>query len=144
MLHTPTCWGLPTMFDDVPWLGAVSLHSLPPSSLSSLPLRFHKAQIESLGQRGDALLSMCPFLLFFLKLIYSYILYLAALGPHYSGFSHCTSSQCAIFRSCDAQDWLPCGVWGLSSLTGDRTCVPCIGRGILNHWTPKDSPLLFL
>ena len=30
---------------------------------------------------------------------------------------------------------MPCGMWDLRSLTRDRTCVPCIGRQILNHWT---------
>ena len=32
------------------------------------------------------------------------------------------------------------GVWDLSSLTRDRTCVPCIGRRILNHWTTREVP----
>ena len=29
-----------------------------------------------------------------------------------------------------------------SSQTMDRTCVPCIGRQILNHWTTREAPLL--
>ena len=33
-------------------------------------------------------------------------------------------------------------MWDLSSLTGDRTCVPCIGRQILSHWTTREVPLL--
>ena len=42
-----------------------------------------------------------------------------------------------------------CGLWHLSSLTRDRTCVPCIGRQILNHWTtgkPREAvlPLVFV
>ena len=28
---------------------------------------------------------------------------------------------------------LPCGMWDLSSQTRDQTCVPRIGRQILNH-----------
>ena len=27
-----------------------------------------------------------------------------------------------------------------SSQTRDQTCVPCIGREILNHWTTKEVP----
>ena len=30
-------------------------------------------------------------------------------------------------------------MWDLSTLTGDRTCVPCIGRWSLNHRTPRKS-----
>ena len=30
-------------------------------------------------------------------------------------------------------------MWHLSSLTRDRTHVPCIGRRILNHWTTRKS-----
>ena len=37
--------------------------------------------------------------------------------------------------------WAPqmpgaCG--NLSSLTRDQTCIPCIGRQILNHWTTRE------
>ena len=38
--------------------------------------------------------------------------------------------------------YLPCGMWDLSSLTRDRTHVPCIGRRILNHWTTREVPEL--
>jgi len=31
-------------------------------------------------------------------------------------------------------------MWDLSSLTRDLTCVPCIGRKILSHWTNKEVP----
>ena len=31
----------------------------------------------------------------------------------------------------------PRGMWNLSSPTRDQTCIPCIGRQNLNHWTPK-------
>ena len=34
------------------------------------------------------------------------------------------------------------GMQDLSSLTRDRTCVPCIGRHILNPWTPREVPIL--
>ena len=29
----------------------------------------------------------------------------------------------------------PASMWGLSSLSRVQTCVPCIARWILNHWT---------
>ena len=32
------------------------------------------------------------------------------------------------------------GTWDLSPLTRDQTCVPCIGRKILNHWANRGSP----
>jgi len=31
-----------------------------------------------------------------------------------------------------------CGMWNLSSPTRDQTCVPCIARHILNHWTTRE------
>ena len=31
-------------------------------------------------------------------------------------------------------------MWGLSSPAQDWTCVPCIGRWTLNHWTTKVVP----
>ena len=43
-------------------------------------------------------------------------------------------------RSCGARASLPRGMWDLSSPTRDRTCVPCIGRHILNHWTTSEVP----
>ena len=33
-------------------------------------------------------------------------------------------------------------MWDLGSLTGERTCVPCIGRQISDHWTTREVPLL--
>ena len=37
-------------------------------------------------------------------------------------------------------------MWDLSSLMTNQTCVPCIERWILNHWTTREVPgiLLFL
>ena len=35
---------------------------------------------------------------------------------------------------------LPCGMWDLSFLTTDWTCLSCIGRQILNHWTTREIP----
>ena len=44
----------------------------------------------------------------------------------------CKSSVDAVFH--DIRD--------LSSPTRDQTCVPCIGRWILNYWTTKEVPLI--
>ena len=35
---------------------------------------------------------------------------------------------------------LLCGMCNLSSLTRDRTCVPCTAWYILNPWTTRDVP----
>ena len=35
-------------------------------------------------------------------------------------------------------------MWDLSSPTRDPTCVPCIRRQVLNHWTTREVPLLSL
>ena len=35
----------------------------------------------------------------------------------------------------------PQGMWDLSSLTGDQTRIPCIGRRSLNHWTTREVPI---
>ena len=32
------------------------------------------------------------------------------------------------------------GMQDLSSPTRDRTCIPCIGNRILNHWTSREVP----
>ena len=31
-------------------------------------------------------------------------------------------------------------MWVLSFLTEDGTCIPCIGRQNLNHWTIREAP----
>ena len=36
--------------------------------------------------------------------------------------------------------FLPEGMWDLSSPTRDRTCIPCIGKQSLNHWTTSEVP----
>ena len=36
-------------------------------------------------------------------------------------------------------------MWDLSSPTRNRTCIPCTGRQILNHWATREVPhMLFL
>ena len=41
--------------------------------------------------------------------------------------------------SCCTKAQLLLGMWHLSSPTRDQTCVPCIGRQILNHWTTREE-----
>ena len=44
------------------------------------------------------------------------------------------------FSSCGTQAQLPQGMWDLTSLTRDRTRIPCIARQILYHWTTREVP----
>ena len=41
---------------------------------------------------------------------------------------------------CSAWALLPCGKWDLNSPARNQTCVSCIGRQILNHWTTREVP----
>ena len=65
---SPASRGLPAMCDDVPWLGAISLHSLPPSSPVLAPCVFSQVQIQSLGKEvmrsSVCALSSCGFFFF--------------------------------------------------------------------------------
>ena len=58
------------------------------------------------------------------------------------GLSNCgtRSPECSGFSSCIVWAQLLHGMWDLSSLTRDWTCVPCIRRHILNHWTTREVP----
>ena len=35
---------------------------------------------------------------------------------------------------------LLCGMWDLGSQARDPTCIPCIARWVLNHWTIREVP----
>ena len=37
--------------------------------------------------------------------------------------------------------WLPRSLQNISSRTRDRTCIPCIGRWILNPWAVREVPI---
>ena len=52
----------------------------------------------------------------------------------------CEGSRVHRFCSCGMQGQLPHGMWVLSSLTRDRTSVPCIAIWILNHWSTREVP----
>ena len=47
----------------------------------------------------------------------------------------CWGASCGVQASLVAE-----GIWDLSSPTRDQTCIPCIGRQILNHWTTREVP----
>ena len=49
-----------------------------------------------------------------------------------------------LLSCCGAWAELPWGMCDLCSLTRDWTCVPCIGRRILNHWTTREVPVIYL
>lgn len=36
--------------------------------------------------------------------------------------------------------WLPCGIWGLSSLIRDQTQIPCLGKQTLKLWITREVP----
>ena len=38
----------------------------------------------------------------------------------------------------------PWGMWDLSCLTRDQTCIPCSGRPSLNRGTPRKSPQVYI
>ena len=61
-------------------------------------------------------------------------------ASHRSGFSGCSTwAREHRLTSCGA--WLSCSPQHRgSSQIRDQTCVPCIGRQILNHWTTRKVP----
>ena len=70
-------------------------------------------------------------------------MYLAAIEPW-----HTSVSLVVLGGGPRAQElWhvasLPRGMWqaDLSSLTMDRTCLPCAGRQTVNHQTTRKSPI---
>ena len=76
---------------------------------------------------------------------------LASLQLWHTGSRACRLSSCGMQHSLvvacglqSAQAQLPCGMWDLSSPTRDQTRVPCIGRQILNYWTTREVPRLFI
>ena len=46
--------------------------------------------------------------------------------------------------SCGAHCWLPHSMWDVSSPARDQTCVPCLAKWILNHWTTREVPRHFI
>ena len=68
-----------------------------------------------------------------------------ALGMQASVAAARGSVDAAHRRSgCAAQAYLPQGLWDLPRPDVDWSPVPCIGGWILNHWTTREVPLLYL
>ena len=94
--------------------------------------------------------------------IYLFIFGCVGSSLRYAGFSlwwllllQSTGSRCAGFSSCGSRTLerrlSSCGARGLvapqhvgSSRTRAQTCVPCIGRWILNHCATREAPQLLL
>ena len=87
---------------------------------------------------------------------YTYLfLVLAVLGLHCCTRAFSSCHEWGLLSSCSVQAsraWasvvavcgLSCSVACGSSLTRDQTCVLCIGRQILNHWTTREVPISVL
>ena len=130
--HSSTSWSfLPTdlmHFTSItPWLDDPSPQTL--RSWFCLGLT-----MPSSGHTSKHLIS-----LYFKKYLFIY-LYLAALdlvAPQGSFTVSCGISphgpRVLVLSSSGSLALLPRGMWDLSTLTRDRTCVPCIARRILNH-----------
>ena len=43
---------------------------------------------------------------------------------------------------CGAWSYWLHSTWDPRSPSRDQTCIPCIGRQILNHWTTKEVPII--
>ena len=46
--------------------------------------------------------------------------------------------NCACFSSCGVQACLSRSMWDLSWPTKDQSCMPCVARQVLNHWTTRE------
>ena len=82
----------------------------------------------------------------------TWALQLQCVGYRVHGFSSCstwalqlwpTGPRAHRLRSCSMWVQQSCSMWDLSSLTRDRTRVPCIGKQILN-WTTREVPSFLL
>jgi len=89
---------------------------------------------ENVEQIQRVLISYIAFFFFF-----------AALGLPWNMWALCCGTQalsraCSGLSTCGTRAYLPQDMWDLSSLDRDRTCVSCLGRWILHHWTTKEVP----
>ena len=68
---------------------------------------------------------------------------LAACGSAWA--SHAVASVADLsLNTCGAQAWLPCVMWDLPRLGIEPVSIQYIGRCILNHWTTREVPEVFL
>ena len=84
------------------------------------------------------LLSSCGVRVFFLSLAVGSVV--VARGLRSLRHAGSLVEACEL-SSCGSWAQLPRSMWDLSSLTRDRTCVPCIGRRILYHTGPPGKSL---
>ena len=81
------------------------------------------------------------------KFLWNIYLFMTVLGPNCGRWDlHCDRmiSCCragGLRSSCSTQAQLPSGMWDLSSMTRDRTCIPCIRSKILTTGPPGKSPI---
>ena len=111
--------------------------------LSALGLRCCTRAFSSCGKWGYSLLWCSGFLL-------RWLLLLRSAGSRRAGFSSCGTWAQQLWlagsrtQAQQAQQLQHTGLVALqhvgSSRTRERTCVPCIGRRILNHHTTREVP----
>ena len=75
-----------------------------------------------------------------LSLFLKNVIYLDASSPSWGTEVLCYIMPDLSLQCCSTQAWLPHGMWNPCSLIRDQTCVPCIARQILNHWTTREVP----
>ena len=86
-----------------------------------------------------------------LRFLSPWLLLLQSLGSRCVGFSSCITRVQLLWHmgtKMPAQQLWHTGLvapWHVgSSWTRNQTCVPCIGRQILNHWTIREVPRCYL
>ena len=168
-LHSPHVRSFSCHFEGISLRGKeggqsfFSLSQKPPRSLPKNMLKpLRKCQLQRLSYLYLSMYFLLQFLscyslvhsffflfiyLFFFNIWLCWVFIAAASGfpvcslqaPEHTGLG---VAVCGPLSRCGAQAQLPCSLWDLSSPTRDRTCVPCIGRWILNLWTTREVPFL--
>ena len=70
-----------------------------------------------------------------LKNFFYLFVFIRSWLQHAGSFTVAHGLQSAQLSSCCTRAYLPQSMWDLSSPTRDQTCIPCIGRQLLDHWT---------
>ena len=65
-------------------------------------------------------------------------------ASHCGGFSCCGARALGLVGSVAVTLRLGCSKAGGSSQTRDQTHIPCIVRGILNHWTTREAQNVYI
>ena len=86
-----------------------------------------------------------------LRFLSPWLLFLQSLGSRCVGFSSCNTQVRWLWHRGARMPAQQLGHTGLvapwhvgSSWTRNQTCVPCMGRQILNHWTIREVPRYYL